>query len=200
MAKGQKSLTTSIDMGGGSRAAKKRRKQKFNKHGNANPSSSGPNKISSAGVHNLPAKNGAKVPTSESRPSKNLESDQKARKSVIGVCGKDARHESPGGTKRKRAVGDAMNPGPSHVSPSATSGSRVNGDKGSKRPSSTPGSQPTPIVIDASEVDDRSRLLLELDAKSVLSDPDVESGLKAKQLLQWIVAPLPVEEFYDTYW
>lgn len=57
-----------------------------------------------------------------------------------------------------------------------------------------------PTVIDASAADDRSRLLLELDAHGVLADPDVESGLKARQLLQWIVAPLPVEEFYESYW
>lgn len=59
---------------------------------------------------------------------------------------------------------------------------------------------PVPMIIDASAADDRSRLLMELDAHGVLADPDVESGLKARQLLQWIVAPLPVEEFYDSYW
>ncbi|CAM9788865.1 unnamed protein product, partial [Laminaria digitata] len=36
--------------------------------------------------------------------------------------------------------------------------------------------------------------------QGVLSDPDVESGLKARQLLQWMIAPLPVDEFYSSYW
>lgn len=57
-----------------------------------------------------------------------------------------------------------------------------------------------PIIVDASKGDERSQMLLELDAAGVLSDSDVESGLKARQLLQWIVAPLPVEEFYESCW
>ncbi|CAN0028044.1 unnamed protein product [Ascophyllum nodosum] len=92
---------------------------------------------------------------------------------------------------------------------SSRSSSSINsGDSGGsdKRGRTTGGEQqqqnqpPKPLVIDAAEADERSRVLMELDAEAVLSDPDVESGLKARQLLQWMMAPLPVEEFYEKCW
>lgn len=120
--------------------------------------------------------------------------------------------KSTGGAKRKRDEnirGEAEPPTPRNQGPARIDGVKrpsigsSNGESGGKRggeSSSASWNAATPAIIDASKADDRSRMLLELDVHGVLSDPDVESGLKARQLLQWMIAPLPVEEFYDTFW
>ncbi|CAM9206887.1 unnamed protein product [Ectocarpus sp. 13 AM-2016] len=170
---------------GGSRAAKKRRKQKGK--ASASGGSTQPTASSPSGSNPVP-------------PSKPGSSRDDTRPAAAA-----------GSAKRKRESITAATPNPAGKPPvalgneTATGGGSSNGDgvgagssSGSSRRSGH--QQPARTTIDASAADDRSRLLLELDAQGVLSDPDVESGLKARQLLQWIIAPLSVEEFYGTYW
>ncbi|CAM9380088.1 unnamed protein product [Scytosiphon promiscuus] len=191
-----KAMVSAEAAGGGSRAAKKRRKQK----GKAVVSSGGPttspsgsrNTGSGLGDQSPPAKNG----------SNGTSSCSTSRKTPDGSGAPAAAAES---SKRARETAGLATPGllGAGGSGSAVGGSSSGGGGGScsgGRRSGRDHQQPARTVIDASAADDRSRLLLELDAHGVLGDPDVESGLKARQLLQWMVAPLPVEEFYDTYW
>eukprot|EP00903_Cladosiphon_okamuranus_P011309 g10664.t1 len=168
--------------GGGSRAAKKRRKQK----GKAAVSAGG---VNQAANHVPPSK----------PPSNNGSSSGKAKANDDG-----ARAQATGSNKRRREESTlpALGGNGSAVGSGGGGGGSIGGggSSSSSRRSEKEGQQPARTVIDASAADDRSRLLLELDAQGVLLDPDVESGLKARQLLQWMVAPLPVEEFYGTYW
>ncbi|CAM9789938.1 unnamed protein product, partial [Choristocarpus tenellus] len=167
--------------GGGSRAAKKRRKQKQN--GQKNGQYKGIIQIFANG--NDKGKSKAKDSSASTDMGKlvkrsGTEGDKGKGKS-IAVGGNIAVDNDAPQTKRKRDGGESMQ------------GCNLlgSGSKGSSVPQA---------IIDASDVDDRSRLLLALDAHEVIADPDVESGLKARQLLQWMVAPLSVEEFYASYW
>lgn len=205
---------------GGSRAAKKRRKQK-DKSPAVNPAPpTGPksdNKHNSdVPQSNLFKKNGAAT----SRPHQGVSSDAAAKGStplgnqVVGSKRKltaaisTISASSSNQTERQllratsaaaaagTAAGGSSSADGGGGSSSSGGGGRVRAGRGD-RSANTP---PPPTTIDASAADDRSRLLLELDAQGVLSDVDVESGLKARQLLQWMIAPLPVEEFYRSYW
>lgn len=195
--------------GGGSRAAKKRRRQKVNKN-NTSTSSTSINNTTQPPGH--PHTNGK-----SSKPHPNHHADERSKPSPTssGLHGSNDELR----TKRKHAAVDSSHnriTAPAGqptrdnqytataCSPARGASSGGAGSSGSGRGQSSlrGGGAETavPTVIDASAVDHRSRLLLAVDAHEVLADPDVESGLKARQLLQWMVAPLPVEEFYESYW
>lgn len=208
-------IDSSIHPGkGGSRAAKKRRKQKINKQLNNNRNNN---------IKKQPSDQGEKGTLPTTLLEKGKESQGKATTSGVpssalissGQGGRGADDgtgsglsETQGGAKRKRSGAKEA-----HASVSSSLASRhVEGKPASDGKksmgertrgygsSSASREEPTPTVIDASAADERSRRLLELDVMGVLADPDVESGLKARQLLQWMIAPLPVEDFYDNYW
>ncbi|CAM9735859.1 unnamed protein product, partial [Discosporangium mesarthrocarpum] len=174
---------------GGSRAAKKRRRQKGKVKllGGDPPSSNSSNK---------PTIVGDAVDSLKGRVSR--EGNTNEQKQVMGK-GKSC-HGKYGAASSTDLAG-----GPSSISAKTKMSGKRKRDEGRDRGTS---SKPPNIdvdslpasVIDGDDVDDRSRLLLELDGHEVLGDPDVESGLKARQLLQWMIAPLPVEEFYEKYW
>lgn len=182
--------------GGGSRAAKKRRKQKDK------VATETPNKVppASVSVANSTASKTTAIASIAAKTSLDASATGNGkRKRVVQSSLATSSCSAPSAAQGKitgaqQQQGGAATGGTS----SAAGGGNTTSRRGQK--AGREGAPAAPVVIDASEADERSRLLLELDAVGVLSDPDVESGLKARQLLQWIVAPLPVEEFYESYW
>lgn len=164
---------------GGSRAAKRRRKQK--------------NKTIGSPHYDCDPGTGI---TRYAGPAAHSQSEGRRRSStnasIHRTLGKD--DTSAAGDKRKRT--DVK--GSSVVSRAEGDLELIQASAG--RDHADAGKTDVPVVIDAAHADDRTRALLELDAHAVLTDTDVESGLKARQLLQWLVAPLSVEEFYDSFW
>lgn len=201
MANDQVKSPSTHPAGGGSRAAKKRRK-KMHKLSN---------KSASDGASHVPRPAAPKPPAAEEAKNGDLVKPN-AKALSRGGGGESDLRKSTGGAKRKRDEGirgEAEPPTPRNQGSAGIDGVKrpgvgnSNGDSGGKRggeSSSASWNAAKPAIIDVSKADDRSRLLLELDVHGMLSDPDVESGLKARQLLQWMIAPLPVEEFYDTFW
>ena len=177
MAKDKGSISVEAS-GGGSRAAKKRRKQKGKAAASDNHVPPATTSGGSGGGGNKRRREETSTPTHFT----NGQQPQQQRP--------QQRLPSAGNGSLGDGSGSGNGGGSSSGSGSGSSSRRAGRDH----------QQPARTVIDASAADDRSRVLLELDAQGVLSDPDVESGLKARQLLQWMVAPLPVEEFYSTYW
>lgn len=197
--------------GGGSRAAKKRRKIK----GRATPA---PAPAPAVVSHEQPETNKRPQHVLPPPPSK-PQSANRATAAASKINGKSS-GEDDSGAYGRGALGGGSSAAATYETEPSGAGKRkrdaapsdaahadgdtpfTQADGSSRRGRHTGVAQaaPTPAVIDASDADDRSRLLLELDAQGVLADADVESGLKARQLLQWMVAPLSVEEFYDTYW
>ncbi|CAM9167631.1 unnamed protein product [Chrysoparadoxa australica] len=65
-----------------------------------------------------------------------------------------------------------------------------------------------PFLVKAPEEDkkmdeearDEALGLLGLHAHEIVGDPDMDSREKASHLLQWILAPLPLDTFYESYW
>ncbi|CAM9245303.1 unnamed protein product [Ectocarpus fasciculatus] len=187
-----KGATSAESARGGSRAAKKRRKQKGKasvSSGSTQPTSSPPG--SNPAVP--PSKPGSS--RDDSRPAAAAGSAKRKRESITAAT-LHAAGQPPVASGNGAATGVGSSNGDGGGA-SSGGGSGSGGGGGGRRSGHQ---QPARTTIDASAADDRSRLLLELDAQGVLSDPDVESGLKARQLLQWIIAPLSVEEFYGTYW
>ncbi|CBJ30378.1 expressed unknown protein [Ectocarpus siliculosus] len=170
---------------GGSRAAKKRRKQKGK--ASASGGSTQPTASSPSGSNPVPpSKPGSS--RDDTRLATAAGSAKRKRKSITAATSNSA-GQPPVASGNGAATGGGSSNGDGDGAGSGSGSSRRSGHQ-----------KPARTTIDASAADDRSRLLLELDAQGVLSDPDVESGLKARQLLQWIIAPLSVEEFYGTYW
>ncbi|CAN0196904.1 unnamed protein product [Pylaiella littoralis] len=207
MAKDKGAVSTDSSRGE-SRAAKKRRKQKGK---SVLPSGSSSISSSSSGgsIHVTPSKtnNSSSGKAGGSSSTNLLDNSDVSRGTSAAGSNKRRREATPlvaGDQEQHKAPLSAANESESAVGGNSGGGGTGSGGgsgsgSGSERRSGKE-QQPVRTAIDASEADDRSRLLLELDAQAVLSDPDVESGLKARQLLQWMVAPLPVEEFYETYW
>lgn len=208
---------------GGSRAAKKRRKQK----GKVVTVVERPKATQQTSLNkNISTDGAARVKAGSTMVMPHPHSDDDAGKRIISskllglddssiaVEGRQNLEDGAAGSKRKRAAHTSSSPSYSREASAGARGDSSGGGGGgssgggssnssSSRRGQTAGGEepvPKPVVIDASAADDRSRLLLELDAEGVLSDSDVESGLKARQLLQWMVAPLPVEEFYSSFW
>lgn len=186
--------------GGCSRAAKKRRKQKKKAADTMSTSAKAPGPPSAPatalGKRDVipPPLPGTSVePPSEKMKNNMGTGESNIKSSRNGACGTSAQSLTSAAScgKRKNSLTKA-----SGHKTSFAGDSRVS----IKREGTTELQALEPIIVDASMGDERSQMLLELDAAGVLSDSDVESGLKARQLLQWIVAPLPVEEFYESCW
>ncbi|KAG5188882.1 cupin superfamily protein-domain-containing protein [Tribonema minus] len=69
------------------------------------------------------------------------------------------------------------------------------GDSGGGRRGGTP-----QYIVTVNPDDELERTLLSLPARDVCGDAALDSGVKARQMLQWMVAPVDVNVFYARYW
>lgn len=203
MGKGKGSVSSIHEKGGGSsRAAKKRRKQKQKAADTTSTSAkaSGPPSAPATAVGKkhvipppLPGTTAGPPPEKMQNDTETGESNCKASRN--GDCGTSAQSLTSAASCGKRK--NSTKSGGHETSLAGDSKVSIKRERTTELRKQQ---APEPIIVDASKADERSQMLLELDAAGVLSDSDVESGLKARQLLQWIVAPLPVEEFYESCW
>eukprot|EP00953_Heterococcus_sp_UTEX-ZZ885_P002846 2062-Heterococcus_DN1.PRE.2 len=169
---------------GGSRAAQKRRKKK-GKQAAQEVRGPGEPQHSSAG---------SKRPRSDSAQSHHHKGE-KRNGTAPPSAGAPRRDHSSSGSKRKHSTAAEDSSDDSDHAPALNhSVSSTVGKSSSSGSSSANSTTADPYIVKVDPNDELAKMLLQVDPHDICADPELDSGLKARQLLQWLIAPMKQQQ------